>query len=57
MTDNLIHDGKDSYDPDRYDLDTHPADCGVCGATLQGVGDRSAVGKYCPECNVSVWIR
>lgn len=42
-------------DPERYD-EENPNTCQVCGSETRGVGDRSATGAYCPECEKYVWI-
>lgn len=55
--DNWTRDGLLGYDPDRWNPDDRPDDCQVCGTELCGAGDRSTMGQYCPECDVSVWIR
>jgi len=46
-----------TYDPKRYDPQKENNECLECGTALQAAGDRSTVGEYCPECEVSVWIK
>lgn len=52
-----VEKGELGYDPDRWDPDTHPSECQVCGHELYAAGDRATVGEHCSECRVQVWIR
>ena len=55
--DNLsASDSVSDYDPERYDIDTHPDECLECGASFSVRQVAGGASKACPDCGVLVWV-